>query len=469
MKRTDNRTLSLLLALVLGGLPCLAATASAEPEVVTTALSNDGRVISLLQGTYGELFPEGSEATTDEAALALRIVGTDKTETLLPIPATLDGAWEESCELVVDPTSGTSYVFWQSQTNQIHSRFFVSSFDGEAWSEPIEVSGAPFSLKSSPAFAVTHDAYYDLGSADGSEPRRVNRTTLHLIWSEESRNGSWVTMYTPLILEDGRYVDEHPMIVLDDLLGDSPASGPPATRTDIHPVIEVADGGSSAVAAFLDEVANQVVAVKLDFVPGEISALASQVEEALESAAGTLDTTDAEAVAGLADDIHSRVLGFGSRFQPEILRAVNDRLDDFIVDRLGQGDDLHAVAGGARAQIVDVGFRLKDSPIQRVVGDERAQIVDVGYRAGGPTRDSRHDLRMSVLKTQSLADVGFENPQLLVSESGRRLVLAVPAGTSLAYRETTEDGWTELRRIEIRGAMSLETAYAILRTRAARH
>jgi hypothetical protein len=76
---------------------------------------------------------------------------------------------------------------------------------------------------------------------------------------------------------------------------------------------------------------------------------------------------------------------------------------------------------------------------------------------------------MSVVKAQSLTDPTAEKTRLLVSDNGRRLILASPEEQSVAYRETLSNGWTELRHIHLDDSMNLDTAYAILRTRTARH
>ena len=56
---------------VLAALTVLATSAIAEAEVAT-ALGRDGQLISLLSGTYGELFPDGTDAHADVAVLALQ-------------------------------------------------------------------------------------------------------------------------------------------------------------------------------------------------------------------------------------------------------------------------------------------------------------------------------------------------------------------------------------------------------------
>ncbi len=431
--------------------------ARAEEQVVSTSLAHEGQLVSLISGTYGEMFPGGSEAEADVTVLALRRTLPDGRQILEVVPATLDQDTEEDAELVVEPVSGVSYVFWQSWTNLIHCRLLVSSFDGQTWSEPIQVSGSAFAWRTSPAFAVTRDSFTDV-TADGTA---ISRTILHILWSEEGDDGYWETKYAPLVLENGVYIGNHPTLVLNDLV--ERGSGSSGTDLRIAPALRARDD-NGVVAAFLDQPSGRIAAVELKFAAGELSILGDTVAAEVEQAAAKAPLSSKYA-DDLVAAVRARLLSYGDHLKPELLGSLASELDRHLRDRLSAAPgDVASIRDGARAQVIDVGFRLTDGRVRRATAVARAQVIDVGARGDGPRRH-RHDARSSVAGSTALPEVPSA-PETLVSTGGDKLMLVWREADRIRYQESKADGgWTAVQQIRLTDQLDYDQAMDVLQRR----
>ena len=444
---------------VLAALTVLATSAIAEAEVAT-ALGRDGQLISLLSGTYGELFPDGTDAHADVAVLALQRTLAAGPRLVEVVPATLDQDLEAAAELVVEPVSGVTYVFWQSWTNRIHSRLLVSSFDGKDWHGPIEVSGSAFAWHTHPAFAVTRDSFADLG-VEGAPA--VTRTVLHVLWSEEGEAGHWDTKYAPLILENGEYVGEHPIVILNDLVrSDFPG---PSRSIPVAPVLRARNGASSAVAAFYDQRSGQVAAVEVRFAAGELSILADAVAGAIEESSAQLPTSADAKVEAVVKAVRSRLWAYEKDVRPEILESLASELEHHLRGNWPEGD-IARIRDDARAQVIDVGVRLTDGEVRRVTAVARAQVIDVGARNdGGPHRRHRHDARSSVTSSRLLPDISA-TPSVIVSSKGHKMMLVWSGEDQVRYRESVVDGgWGAVQQIQLSEQLNAAKAMEVLQKR----
>lgn len=436
----------------------LGLRAQAEERVVATLLGHGGQLLSLVQGTYGELFPDGNETQADVTILALRRTSPSGEQQMEAVPATLDGESEEAPELVFEPESGVTYVFWQSWINAIHSRFKIASFDGESWGEPIEVSGPAFAWRTSPAFAVTRDSYSTLATDDDSPAAaKIHRTVLHVLWSEAGDEGRWNTLYAPLVLEDGRYIGEHPVIVLNDLIDAPDAES--SSDLKVAPVLRPGVGENSVIAAFLDQRSNRLAAVELRFAAGELSIVGDAV-------ANVIDDSHSTNADLLVSRVRSEVVSYEDRLKPEILEPLASALENVIRDSAGSGANVHSISGDARAQLIDFGFRLTDGRMHRVTGEARAQLIDFGYRAPEPKPGHHHDVRSSVARTTSVPTVSTSEAQLLVSSTGTKQILAWRQGGSVRYRESSADGgWSEIQQFQVGANFTFANAMSVLQQR----
>lgn len=439
----------------------LAMVPSAVADVVGTALGPDGELVSLLSGPYGEIFPDAAEAQAEVPVLALRRILPDGQELLTVVPATLDQDSEESAELIIEPVSGVSYIFWQSWTSLIHSRFRITSFDGESWGDPVDVSESAFAWRTSPAFAVTRDSFVDLTDEGKGQ---VNRTVLHVVWSEEGDDGSWVTKYAPLVLEDGEYIGEHPVLVLNDLI--PPEAGAVGTELRVAPALHARDGENSAVAAFLDQLSGKLVVVELRFAAGELSILGNVVAAEIDSVASRTDLATSQGREELLASVRGRLMAYEDHVKTQLLDPLASELERHLRDQLpGAGNDVGRVRGDARAHLIDVGFRLTDGRVQRVTAVARAHLIDVGARDDRPRRNHRHDARSSVMSSRNVPQVTAA-PELLVSTKGNKLMLVWSGKDRVRYQETKADGgWSPVQQLQLTAQLDATQAMDILRRR----
>lgn len=453
--------ITLVALLVLAVLPAVATFA--ETRVAGTALGADGELISLLQGSYGELFPQGTDASAKEPVLALRTTSPDGSQTLRVVPATIDFDNEESAELVLDPAGGVSYIFWQSWRTEIHSRFRVASFDGEEWRPPIEVSGPTAFWRISPAFAVTQDSFNML-SPEGQEPAElVHRTVLHIMWLEEAEGAQWNTMYAPLVLVDGRYIGAHPVLVLDSV----PAEGQTtASDSRFAPVLRPRDAGNSVVAAFLDQGTGKLTALEMKFAAGELSYLGDVVEQEIAEAGTGLDLGSEAGSEALVKAVTARLLKFDHQVKPEILAPLVTTVESHVRQQAQPDASVKAIAGGARVQLVDVGFRLTDGKVGRTGVGARVQLVDVGARSEGPRRTRHHDARSSVAASRGIPAGLSSAPEILVASSGNKLILAWQEADRVLYQESLAGGgWSATQQIRLTDQMDAPKAMGVLKKR----
>lgn len=443
-----NRALSVVRSRIgpwaLALLTLAALPASAEPRVITTALGHDGRLVSLVQGTYGEMFPDGAEVPSDFAVMALRSTSSAGDEDIQVIPATLDHDYEGVAELVMMGDTGVSFVFWQSWPSPIHSRLRVTSFDGETWTEPIEVASSAFSWRISPSFGVSR----------GPSRGPVQRTVLHIAWLEEVAGGLWLSKYAPLILDDGKYVGSHPILVLNDFVGGT--DGVIRSDLQIPPVLLPGGSGDMMVAALFDQRSERVAALELRFADSELSLLG-------DAAADEMERNEGSGAASLRSAVRTRLLGDGAHLKPEILNPLVADLDAFLRKRLAEeGSGLATFRDEARVHLIDIGFRLTDGRMQRAVDQARVHLIDIGVR----DRESRrHDVRVSVVSDRSLAKPYPGTPEILVSSTGAKLILAWHVENRILYQESRAVGWNEVQEIRLTETLDRDAAMAILQRR----
>ena len=90
----------------------------------------------------------------------------------------------------------------------------VIGFDGETWTETIEVSGDPVPFKGPPRVAVTRDAFGLAGNPS-------QRTILHLVWWEQ-RESAVIVFYSPITLIDGEFIGSNPVVALNQFEVEAP-------------------------------------------------------------------------------------------------------------------------------------------------------------------------------------------------------------------------------------------------------
>ncbi len=186
VSRRIHRVLGALALLLLAVVPLAAQQAT---------LGDEGVLYTARVGTYGSFFPLGHAYAADASVLVLEVQkpGGERTRLLAPggetvapdaVPFVL---WEEA--------SRRLFMVWEGLTH-IHSTVHLVAFDGAAWSAPLQISGHPFTKKSSPRLAITRESY--LREGDGKSVAG-ERTMLHIVWYEDDY-GDVHVLYAPLAL-----------------------------------------------------------------------------------------------------------------------------------------------------------------------------------------------------------------------------------------------------------------------------
>lgn len=458
MRRRLQFALLLLLALVVTG------AASAE---MPRALGGDGTIFSLAQGTYGELFPAGSEDAADHPILALEIRRPQSEPELVAVPATFGPSEELSPMLVMESSSNTVFLLWESWSGLTQSRFLISSFQDSAWSEVIEITGTPFSYKSAASIAVTHDVFDCLLGTCVGEATSVSRTVVHLIWQQDSERGTPVTIYAPLVLENGHYIDEHPQIVLNDLLP-VPEGESTTLAARVAPQIRTGRSNNGVVIGFLDGETGQLASVEVRVLPGELSDLGDVLRDGVQEAGEGKDLGDDGDLQAIIDQARHQLIDVGARLDPEVLSRLVDATEVYLGNAKAEEAVLEHVATGARHQLIDVGARLTERRLMRTVGEARHQLIDVGVRGRGdvgkPTQH-RHDLQVQTVHAIAAPDLPTATWKLFLAPSGKHPLVAWNGENVVRYRESTDAGWSETFDLKLNERLDQSDAERILEQR----
>lgn len=459
------RRLHLALLLLLTNLVAVPAVAE-----VPRVLGADGTMFSLAQGEYGSLFPDGSEDAAENPVLALEIRDPQSEPTLIAVPATFGPGTEFSPLLVLENSTNTVFLLWQSWINLTQSRVLITSYGTDsAWSEVIEIAGSSFSWKSAPQIAVTHDAFDCLLDACDDD-EKISRTIVHLIWQQDSERGAPVTIYAPLVLENGRYIGEHPLVVLNDLLPEAEGEAvfdAAAVAVAVQRV-RLGSNGESVVIGFLDSPSGRLAAFEVRVLPGELSELGNILEVGVQEAGEGKDLGDDGDLQSVIDEARNQLIDVGARIEPGVLNRLVDATTAYLGGPQASEASLDHVASGARNQLIDVGARATERRLMRTVGEARNQLIDVGVRrqSGDETPlPHRHDLLVRPVLTVAAPELPTADWDLLLAPSGKNLLVSWSDEDAVHYRETSADGWSVTFDLDLSEKLDPSDAERILEER----
>ena len=148
------------------------------------------------------------------------------------------------------------------------------------------------------------------------------------------------------------------------------------------------------------------------------------------------------------------------------------------------------MADSTYAKIMEVASRLNPGQVRRLGDAARAQILDVGAETLGgrggrqqnlvyrisevmatpnaePTVDNPgHALAVNTAADLPIPDTGEAVPSIHTSTHGDSLIVSWEQDDKVLYRESTEDGWTDVLSINLGPGMTREQAEQILAQRA---
>lgn len=443
----------------------LSSTAAAPADQGQATLGAGGKLYQVLSGTYGDLFPDAA-GQAEHSVLALEISVPGEEPVRLLVPGTEDSAVESSPALVFEDSSDGIFLIWESRTSFIHSQIKLASYLSEAWSDPILLPGEFFSLKTSPSLAVTRDTFVSVG-ADGT-PSRHSRTIYHTVWWEEAASGERV-VYSPVVLLDGVYIGWNPLFVLNDLDFGDEAAGPFLASETLSqaPSIFAGSNDESVVVGLVDQATRQLVELEISVVPGELGALASELEWAVTEAGESLYPHNLRA---LGDRARAHLIDFGLQL----------RLNPFMLDYLAvvgaagvaTGDpaeqSLSSFAQRARAHLIDFGARMRSQTLSEAADREVSTwLLEFGSGdESGFGETPPHSLAVILGAVREIPWTGKGATSLYVSPDAREATVAWQGEDDrLYFTESTGDEWSEVRYLQLTDDLDLNRAHDMLEQR----
>jgi hypothetical protein len=293
----------------------LLVLAIAPASAQQSTLGADGWLYTASVGTYGSFFPRGTAYTADSTVLVLDVLKPDGTRTRLLAPGGDTVAPDAVPFVLWEDTSRRLFLVWEGRSH-IHSNVRLVSFDGSTWSEPVQISGNPFTKKSSPRLAITRETY--LRDVAGKSVSGV-RTTLHIVWYEDDY-GDVHILYAPLALENGAPPQLLPPIFdLGDFVPAATTTGAaPSAALLRSPRVVVAADQKAVLIGLADDATHQLVTLRVDVLPVELSAVADDLEKFFDQEQNDPCTEDPTT---LAERARAHLVVIGRRTLHEVIVA----------------------------------------------------------------------------------------------------------------------------------------------------
>jgi hypothetical protein len=467
-----------LLALSLLAFGLAAAVQPAAASHQEAVLGSKGELYTVRTGAYGDLFPAGRETDKANPVLAIDIIRPGTAAERHLVAGTADKDVESTPALVFEDDSDTVFIVWESRINSIHSIFRLASYDGAHWSDPIEITGNPFSLKTPPQLAITRDTHRETDS-DGNPVVR-HRSVLHIGWSEENSLGLYDAYYTPIILEEGAYLGWNPVYRLDGFDGTTVAATAPASAADPNlvraPTLQPGRDGQTVVAAFASSVTGRIATAEIDVLPTQLQRLADKARAYIIDLGVRRKMSDLQAISAKAKTF---LIDNGGDYQPEVAHSISDLVGAYIVSTghppTGPGG-IQSLAAGARAYIIDLGAKLsgrglKDTALAATASGVEPQTLEISSAPVGQGDNSTAAHIFQVRPSSSLAapQLGDGAVRVFTSDTGDELLVSWASGAKVTYRLSQASGWSDPREIVLSDTLDLDAVYDILAQRVRRH
>ncbi len=447
-------------SLAIAGAGLLAHPAFAAQEAT---LGNHGELYLVKQGTYGDLFPGGTEVSGDHSVLALEITRPGEATQRLLVPDTRTEDLESSPAVIFEADSNTVFLVWESRPNANQSALKLASFDGSSWDPAIEVTGNSYS-KTSPQLATTRDSYQDTDA--GGNPVLKHRITIHFTWSEETEPGLHEAFYTPIVLDEGTFIGSNPILSLNDFDRSNayPSSQVPAALVR-SPMVHAGHGGRGAImVSFTSAATGRLIALEVDVLPTQLRQLADKARAYIIDLGAQQQKPDLPSLAVKARDF---ILSSAGDFQPEVARSMADLLQAHI---LGQGSatappsDFAPIAEKARAYVIDLGAKFFGQVLKLPAEASSSQILQIVPSAAATP--ATHLLQVRAAFNRPAPPIGSGTVRVFFSETGANALVSWTGENRVYYRDSMgSSGWSEVRELKLSANFNLDKAYEVLRHR----
>lgn len=433
----------------------------------TAALGAAGEVYLPKVGAYKDLFPRDHATAPSNTVLAIDLIQPGGAPQRLLVPYTLGADVESSPAVVFEDDSDTLFVVWASQVNSLSSVLMLASFDGTNWGSPIQITGNPFSSKTSPQLAITRDSYSAVSS--NGDPATRHRTIIHVVWEEQTASGNADVLYTPVILDEGSYLGWSPLYNLNDIVGRTPSgsSFSPPTALVQSPVLLSGRDSRTLVVGLVSAETRSISAVEIDVLPEEISLLATDCRTHIVDLGLTLYPNNLQA---LADNAKAVIISRGVAFHEDIANYIAGQIHDLVLANRGTSStDLTALSEDARTHIVDLGVRLagrglrdQDGLTKSLSLGERTVSVDSNQDPSAPS----HLIHFRVASSRPAPQIGSNSTQIFISETGDDAIVAWVDSGKVLYLQSQGTSWSIQKQINLTGSLDAPHAFDILKQRA---
>ncbi|MES1242307.1 MAG: hypothetical protein ABUT39_11865 [Acidobacteriota bacterium] len=440
------------------------ARASAQRE---TVLGPNGELYSVRAGTFGELFPGRQDVPAANSVLALDIEKPDVDRVRLLIKGTEGPDADSSPFLLYEDVSNTLFLVWEIRLGGVFPVLMLSGYKDASWLNPFAIIDYPFALKSSPQLAVTYDSYVEDGDDDGDTHgtglTTQQRTILHLFWNQQDEGESTETFYSPIFLENGRFLGRSPAYRLNDLI--DPQADVLAGAGTLPPqLIQVQRGHDQRTLVVAFGSAGRLNTLEIGALPAQWGRIADGARSHIIDFGARLYPNH---LATLASEVKEEIIKRGSAsFDPEILRSLAEQVASYIAN-VAPKTPLKVIADGARSHIIDFGARLSGRGMRNSQAAS-SSLVEVDpselEMADGDTAVPSQILQMSRIGSWPAPEIG-SNAQVFISEGGERALLCWAEKNQVVYREGTAAGWTAPLEIRLSDSVDLQRAYEILEQR----
>ncbi len=438
--------LTALLALVVPGI--------GNAQEVSSVLGNDGTVFRLYEGTYGDLFEGGAETDPASPVLALERRHQDGSSDLLLVPGSESADQESSASMVLEDKTGVVYLVWETLFNGHHSLLQLTSFDGSAWSELIEITGNIFANKGTPRLVVLRET--DVISEAGAKSE-LNRTTLHLTWWEES-TGVSVKRHALIVLEDGQYIGWAPIIELSNFVLHDDTSAPPEVGgLENALTLQAGRNHRDVVVGFVNPRTHRLITLEIE----SLSRVIGSFAEKLRGEIVVIGLT-AGSRTELAEMARSEVLTQGTAFHD----ATRFYLAEHVALTVEQSEEeftpagIDAIADKLRGEIVVIGSRIRLGGLENARDSEIIRVGQSPTNGGAPY----HYYQVTVVSDRPAPEVGG-HAELLLSKSGENVIVTWEADGHVFYSESLDEGWSEPTSILLTEDLDYDTIRRMLSER----
>jgi hypothetical protein len=448
------------LALALGALS-QGSWASAQRE---TVLGPNGELYTVRAGTFGELFPGQQNVPAANPVLALDVEKPDTTRVRLLVKGTEGTDVDSAPFLLYEDVSNTLFLVWEIRLGGVFPVLMLSGYK-DSWLDPFAIIDYPFSLKSSPQLAVTYDSYVEEGDTPAAVPTTKQRTILHLFWGQESDSGNagdTETFYSPIFLENGKFLGRSPAYRLDDL--DDSHADTLAGAALPPQLIKVQRGRDQRTLMVAFGAAGRLNTLEIGALPAQWGRIADGARSHIIDFGARLYPNH---LATLASEVKGEVIKRGSAtFDPEVLRSLADQVEIYIANAAPK-TPLKVIADGARSHIIDFGARLSGRGMKNSQAAS-SSLVEVNpselEMADGDSAAPSQILQMGRVASWPAPETG-SNAQVFVSESGERALICWADKNRVVYRESNGAGWTAPLELRLSDSVDLQRAYEILEQR----